>query len=217
MSSHLVGPRGDTSALTAAWLASLNGGHPCKASKSSKAQSNATAAGLCDLQSVVPDSPGRPGEAFAKSSLFCKASEHVLLPAAGAEPNNLQPGSRRCRRWFSGALRMANREWISLDASKALLDRVLGNERVKRHACFRRRLRLGDWDCEGFPLPDEGASPRRSLCTVKVLFRLRLCVEWSQSFRACSKTWQESLPGYCHWRANEQWPGKWRCQRHLSA
>mmetsp|Transcript_63551 Transcript_63551/g.139260 ORF Transcript_63551/g.139260 Transcript_63551/m.139260 type:complete len:204 (+) Transcript_63551:109-720(+) len=136
---------------------------------------------------------------------------------SGAEPNNLQPGSRRCKRWFSGALRMASREWISLDASKALLDRVLGNERVKRHACFRRRLRLGDWDCEGFPLPDEGASPRRSLCTVKVLFRLRLCVEWSQSFRACSKTWQESLPGYCHWRANEQWPGKWRCQRHLSA
>jgi len=28
-----------------------------------QAQSNATAAGLCDLQSVVPDSPGRPGQA----------------------------------------------------------------------------------------------------------------------------------------------------------
>ncbi|CAL1138439.1 unnamed protein product, partial [Cladocopium goreaui] len=94
---------GDTSALTAAWLASLNGGHPCKASKSSKAQSNATAAGLCDLQSVVPDSPGRPGEAFAKSSLFCKASEHVLLPAAGLESETqcLRSGTKQFATWES--------------------------------------------------------------------------------------------------------------------
>eukprot|EP00435_Cladocopium_sp_Y103_P051775 s115_g16.t1 len=53
-----------------------------------------------ELQSVVPHGPGEPA---TKSSLFCKASEHVLLPAAGLESETqcLRSGTKQFATWES--------------------------------------------------------------------------------------------------------------------
>jgi len=105
MSSTLHASRRDSSALTAAWLASLNGGsHGCKASTVRSNASKAQSIANTKQMSVVPGEEFQDKNTSGPSSrLFCKDSEHVLLPAAGLESDasRLRTGTKQFPTWDS--------------------------------------------------------------------------------------------------------------------